>query len=59
MRPINLYEQMFGPIASILKVHGEAEALRVANDTQHVLSKPSSHATRSAACHLRWICTPA
>ena len=20
---------------------------------------PSSHATRSAACHLRWICTPA
>jgi aldehyde dehydrogenase (NAD+) len=38
MRPTNLYEQMFGPIASILKVHGEAEALRVANDTQYGLS---------------------
>ncbi len=31
-------DEMFGPIASILKVHGEVEALRVANDTQYGLS---------------------
>lgn len=29
---------MFGPIAPIIKVTGEAEALRVANDTQYGLS---------------------
>ena len=27
-------DEMFTPIASILEVHGEVEALRVANDTQ-------------------------
>ena len=31
-------EEMFGPIAPIIKVNGEAEALRVANDTQYGLS---------------------
>jgi aldehyde dehydrogenase (NAD+) len=31
-------DEMFGPIASIIKVDGEAEALRVANDTQYGLS---------------------
>lgn len=31
-------EEMFGPIAPIIKVSGEAEALRVANDTQYGLS---------------------
>ena len=31
-------DEMFGPIAPIIKVDGEAEALRVANDTQYGLS---------------------
>ena len=31
-------DEMFGPIAPIIKVNGEAEALRVANDTQYGLS---------------------
>lgn len=31
-------DEMFGPIASIIKVNGEAEALRMANDTQYGLS---------------------
>lgn len=31
-------EEAFGPIAPIIKVHGEAEALRVANDTEYGLS---------------------
>jgi len=31
-------DEMFGPIVSIIKVSGEAEALRVANDTQYGLS---------------------
>jgi aldehyde dehydrogenase (NAD+) len=31
-------DELFGPIAPIIKVNGEAEALRVANDTQYGLS---------------------
>ena len=31
-------EEMFGPIAPIIKVAGDAEALRVANNTQYGLS---------------------
>jgi aldehyde dehydrogenase (NAD+) len=31
-------DEMFGPIAPIIKVNGEGEALRVANDTQYRLS---------------------
>ncbi|OUL35799.1 aldehyde dehydrogenase family protein [Nostoc sp. 106C] len=31
-------EEMFGPIASIIKVRGEVEALQVANDTEYGLS---------------------
>src|SRR5260370_61709 len=31
-------EETFGPIAPIIKVHGEAEALRVANDTEYRLT---------------------
>src|SRR5216683_3855951 len=31
-------EETFGPIAPIIKVHGEAEALRVANDTEYGLT---------------------
>jgi aldehyde dehydrogenase (NAD+) len=31
-------DEMFGPIAPIIKVNGEGEALRVANDTQYGLS---------------------
>jgi aldehyde dehydrogenase (NAD+) len=31
-------EEMFGPIAPIIKVSGEAEALRVADDPQYGLS---------------------
>lgn len=31
-------DEMFGPIALIIKVNGEAEALQVANDTQYGLS---------------------
>src|SRR6266851_709336 len=31
-------EETFGPIAPIIKVHGEAEALRVANDTEFGLT---------------------
>lgn len=31
-------DEMFGPIAPIIKVNGEEEALRVANDTQYGLS---------------------
>ncbi len=31
-------EEMFGPVVSIIKVSGEAEAIRVANDTEYGLS---------------------
>jgi aldehyde dehydrogenase (NAD+) len=31
-------DETFGPIAPIIKVHGEAEALRVANDTEYGLA---------------------
>jgi aldehyde dehydrogenase (NAD+) len=31
-------DELFGPLAPIIKVHGEEDALRVANDTEHGLS---------------------
>jgi aldehyde dehydrogenase (NAD+) len=31
-------EELFGPIAPVIKVHGEEEALKVANDTEYGLS---------------------
>jgi aldehyde dehydrogenase (NAD+) len=31
-------DELFGPVVAIIKVHGEDEALRVANDTEHGLS---------------------
>ena len=46
--------ETFGPIAPIIKVRGDAEALRVANDTptgSRVLSSPP---TRDVACGLPW-----
>jgi aldehyde dehydrogenase (NAD+) len=41
--------ELFGPVVSIIKVHGEDEALRVANDSNTVCRPPSSRATSSAA----------
>ena len=49
--PIAKYET-FGPIAPIIKVDGEAEALRVANDTPYGLS--SAVFTRDEARGLRF-----
>ncbi|HWC15683.1 MAG TPA: aldehyde dehydrogenase family protein, partial [Terriglobales bacterium] len=45
-------DEMFGPIAPIIRVEGEAEALRVANDTQYGLS--SAVFTRDEARGLRF-----
>jgi aldehyde dehydrogenase (NAD+) len=45
-------EEMFGPIAPIIKVSGEAEALRIANDTQFGLS--SAVFTRDTARGVRF-----
>jgi aldehyde dehydrogenase (NAD+) len=45
-------EEMFGPIAPVIKVNGEAEALRVANDTQFGLS--SAVFTRDTARGVRF-----
>lgn len=45
-------DEMFGPIAPIIKVNGEAEALRVANDTQYGLS--SAVFTRNEARGVRF-----
>jgi aldehyde dehydrogenase (NAD+) len=44
--------ETFGPIAPIIKVHGEPEALRVANDTEYGLS--SAVFTRDEARGLRF-----
>jgi acyl-CoA reductase-like NAD-dependent aldehyde dehydrogenase len=44
--------ETFGPIAPIIKVNGEAEALRVANDTEYGLS--SAVFTRDEARGLRF-----
>lgn len=45
-------EEVFGPVATLIKVHGDAEALRIANDTQYGLS--SSVFTRDEARGLQF-----
>lgn len=45
-------EESFGPVASILRVHGEAEAITVANDTQYGLVASVYTADTSRAMEL-------
>jgi len=45
-------DEMFGPIVPIIKVNDEAEALRVANDTQYWLSSAVFTRTGSGASGL-------
>jgi aldehyde dehydrogenase (NAD+) len=46
--------ETFGPIAPIIKVNGDEEALRVSNDTEYGLRAACVRVTKAAGCGSRW-----